>query len=313
MSSTLPPDPALAAAPLPDVPDVPDAPDAVHDGDAAAASPANVPPDASEPVGAEPRDTESDDTAHAADGAPATTDTDTPAGTPRANGATLSPEACAQALKTRFPALFRGAAKPLKLRIQADIQQRAPGVFSKAALSGFLRRHTSSTSYLIALSNATQRFDLDGAPAGELADEHRQAAQEELARRRNSRVEREALEIQQRRNRAQLLRDFETNKLTVANFCALKGVAPEELDGLLALAREEKAQAPLPPPSRPPGRPGDGRDGPQRDGRGQDTRGPQDRPPRDARGPRTDGRPEPRREPRNDAGRRGPPRGPKAG
>ena len=70
---------------------------------------------------------------------------------------------CAEQLRQRFPALFAGVPRPLKLRIQADIQQRAPGVFSKAALSAFLRRHTGRTGYLIALTRAPHRFDLDGA------------------------------------------------------------------------------------------------------------------------------------------------------
>ena len=57
---------------------------------------------------------------------------------------------CAAELRQRFPALFAGAPKPLKLRIQADIQERAPGVFSKQALSAFFRRYTGSTGYLTA-------------------------------------------------------------------------------------------------------------------------------------------------------------------
>ena len=71
-----------------------------------------------------------------------------------------------------FPALFTGRPKPVKLRVQADIQERAPGKFSKAQLSAFLRRHTGSTSYLIALTQAKTRFDLDGNPAGEISEEH---------------------------------------------------------------------------------------------------------------------------------------------
>ena len=51
------------------------------------------------------------------------------------------------------------------------------------ALSAFFRRHTGSTSYLIAVSKAAHRFDLDGQPAGEISAEHREAAVEELARR----------------------------------------------------------------------------------------------------------------------------------
>ena len=47
------------------------------------------------------------------------------------------------------------------------------------------------------------------------------------------------VEEQQRRNRAGLLHDFQTTTLTPANFCALKGVAVDELDGLLAIARTE--------------------------------------------------------------------------
>ena len=179
--------------------------------------------------------------------------------------ATLSPAECAQQLKQRFPALFAGAVKPLKLRIQVDIQERAPGVFSKQALSAFFRRHTGSTSYLIAVSKAPHRVDLDGQPAGEVSAEHRQIALDELARRRTNNESRRELEEQQRRNRAGLLRDYETTTLTRPNFCALKGVAVEELDGLLAIARteaEERARH-QPPAFERPRRPGPP-NGPQR-------------------------------------------------
>jgi sRNA-binding protein len=162
------------------------------------------------------------------------------------------PAAVGERLRQRFPALFAGPAKPLKLRIQADIQEQAPGEFTKQDLSAFFRRHTTSTSYLIAITKAATRFGLDGQAAGELSDEHRQVAAEELARRRANRQAREQLEAQQRRNRAGLLHDFERTTLTTANFCALKGVAVEELDGLLALAREEARSAP--PPRQPPRR-----------------------------------------------------------
>ena len=84
-----------------------------------------------------------------------------------------------------FPALFMpGAFKPIKLRVQADIQQRAPGQFTKKQLSIFLHRHTTSTAYIRALVASTQRFDLDGQPAGDVAGEHLEAAKLELERRR---------------------------------------------------------------------------------------------------------------------------------
>ena len=98
--------------------------------------------------------------------------------------ALMSPAACAAQLKQLFPALFTGVAKPLKLRIQADIQARAPGLFTKPLLSVVLRRYTGSHSYLVALTQAAHRFDLDGVPAGELSAEHKQVAMDELTLRR---------------------------------------------------------------------------------------------------------------------------------
>lgn len=89
-------------------------------------------------------------------------------------------------LATHFPALFgEGVIKPIKLRIQVDIHQRAPGVFTKKALSFFLQRHTTRTAYLRALvAEGATRVDLDGQPAGEISAEHRDAAGVELERRR---------------------------------------------------------------------------------------------------------------------------------
>ena len=85
--------------------------------------------------------------------------------------------------------------KAIKLRIHADIQARAPGVFSKRTLGIFFSRYTTTTAYLKALAAPdTQRFDLDGQPAGEIAEEHRAAAVEELARRREMQDARRAAE-----------------------------------------------------------------------------------------------------------------------
>jgi sRNA-binding protein len=105
----------------------------------------------------------------------------------------LSPADCARELAQRFPALFgTPRPQPLKLRIQADIQARAPGVFTRRALSHFLHRHTTGNGYLRALAAAPHRVDLDGQPAGEIAEEHRSAAAAELARRQALRPQRQA-------------------------------------------------------------------------------------------------------------------------
>lgn len=92
----------------------------------------------------------------------------------------------ARLLAQHFPALFgAGVIKPIKLRIQSDINQRAPGVFTKKALSIFLQRYTTATAYLRTLvAEGATRSDLDGQPVGEVAAEHRDAAGLELERRR---------------------------------------------------------------------------------------------------------------------------------
>jgi sRNA-binding protein len=262
--------------------------------------------------------------------------------------APLAPAATLALLKQHFPALFNGPARPLKLRIQQDIQARAPGIFTRATLSAFFRRHTTSTAYLIGLSKATHRFDLDGQPAGELAEEHKQAAVVELTRRRQITREREqetqaaqraaqreaqraemaqqAEDMQARQARAALLRDFTRTTLTLANFCALKGMAPEQLNPLLEQAKKEAAESPPVQPrfgddrrgpgprrdDRPFGRPDghpDGRpDRGPRGAQGPDNRGPRresadGRPPRS--GPRDGRRPPGGRGPRGDGGQGG--------
>jgi ProP effector len=195
------------------------------------------------------------------------------AATPPPQTAMTVPQ-CAALLREHFPALFDGPAKPLKLRIQADINERQPGVFPKQALSAFLRRHTMSDAYLKAMGQSQHRFDLDGQPAGEVSEEHRkialatleerrsrqQAARaavrdqqrdaqrdaqreaERAARREAQRAEKKAAAVAERSFRAALLRDFETTTLTRENFCALKGVEPAKLDELLVLAQQDRDQ-----------------------------------------------------------------------
>jgi ProP effector len=233
-----------------------------------------------------------------------------------------------------LPGAVRRAPKPLKLRIQADIQQRAPGVFTRKVLSIFLSRYTGSGAYLVAMGKATQRFDLDGQPAGEISAEHHEAAAQELTRRRALRKEREQqaeqarraqwqaqqeqqrAEQQARRDRLQLLRAFENSSLTKANFCALKGLTPEALDAQLAQARQEAADWAAQQPAQAPR--GDDRP-PRRDDRPprRDDRGPRPerregrdgRPPQGPRGDRRDGPPGGR--PRNEGPRSGRPNDPR--
>jgi len=170
-------------------------------------------------------------------------------------------------LRARFPALFAApGVLPVKLRIHADIQARAPGVFSRRSLGAVLARYTTSTAYLKALVKSPQRFDLDGQPAGDIAPEHRQAAQEELAKRlhrsakppdkrkpdspnapRMPRTPRAASHTKAPpqdeqdaasadRAASELARAYRGSALSKANFCVLKGVSEAQLEAALSSA-----------------------------------------------------------------------------
>jgi sRNA-binding protein len=250
-------------------------------------------------------------------------------------------EDCGPQLKKLYPALFSNPPKPLKLRIQADIQARSPGLFTKPQLSAFLRRYTGSHGYLNAIVKATHRFDLDGNPGDELSDEHRVAATEELTRRRANTQARVALESEQRVNRATLLTEFEVNTLPAAEFAAAKGVPEAELEPLIARARKEALEPPPAPAFNRDRRGPNPNRGPRPDGQGpRNARPPREAhaagtapagtpaadgpPPTDAprgprsdapRGPRTDAPRGPRtdapRGPRSDAPRTDRPQGPR--
>ena len=162
----------------------------------------------------------------------------------------VSPATTGARLAELFPALFSaaapgapGPAKPIKLRIHADIQARAPGLFSKRVLGIFFSRFTTTTAYLKALVNAPQRLDLDGEPAGDISEEHRQLARDELARRQALAAERRAALRPPRRERPPAL-DGDTGQGS-PNFTQSDGPA----------SPRPEAPSERRPDNRPPGRP----------------------------------------------------------
>jgi ProP effector len=72
--------------------------------------------------------------------------------------------------------------QPLALGIHKTIKERLPELNAQD-LRTAMRIHTASTRYLKVLSQADKRFDLDGAPAGEVTAEQRQQALDTLRER----------------------------------------------------------------------------------------------------------------------------------
>ena len=206
----------------------------------------------------------------------------TPAPTPKVPEP--SPAVTGTRLAALFPALFvgpdgKGTWQPIKLRIHADIQARAPGEFTKRTLGIFFSRYTTTTAYLKALANAPQRVDLDGQAAGEITEEHRQLARDEIARRQALATERRAALRPPRRERPPA-REGEASQISAPD------VQPDRSASPRPEARPERR-----PDNRPPGRPpqpprgdaphGDAPRPERRDARGPNPPSPQgERPPR---------------------------------
>jgi sRNA-binding protein len=195
----------------------------------------------------------------------------------------LSPAQTAQRLAELFPALFGPEPKPIKLKIQADLQVRAPGVFQRRSLSWFLSRHTTTNAYLKALLQHSTRFDLDGQPAGEISAEHRQAAEEELARRRAiAQAKRQAARAPQgpaRGPRQAQPGQHAGDTVQPGDAATHAADPPEPAAGSPAEAAGARRAGGSPQGRGQP--PGEHRErGPRRDGRGPSAQAPEQRPPR---------------------------------
>ncbi|MDR1890537.1 MAG: ProQ/FinO family protein [Zoogloeaceae bacterium] len=93
---------------------------------------------------------------------------------------TQNPRALLKELQAQFPA-FRDCL-PLSIGIDKAIKAALPEV-SKKSLRIALSLHTHGNRYLRGMAKATQRFDLNGLPVGEVTEEHRQHAAETLRER----------------------------------------------------------------------------------------------------------------------------------
>lgn len=96
-------------------------------------------------------------------------------------------------LQTRYD-VFRNFS-PLAIGIDKQLFAAMPEV-SKRTLRLAMRSHTISTRYLKEMEKGTQRLNLDGTPAGEVTDENRQHAAEQLRERFKKQAEqRRAVEL----------------------------------------------------------------------------------------------------------------------
>ena len=92
---------------------------------------------------------------------------------------------------------------PLAIGIDKQLFEQLPGV-SRKSLRLAMRNHTISTRYLKEMEKGSVRLNLDGSPAGEVTDENRRHAAEQLRERFKKQAEQrkaveEAARAEQRR------------------------------------------------------------------------------------------------------------------
>lgn len=106
-------------------------------------------------------------------------------------------------LKERFP-VFKDF-RPLAIGIHKAIRAMLPEV-DAGQLKLAIKRHVGSTRYLKSISQGGSRFDLDGNPAGEVTEEQRQQAADELRGRFKHAAERKRAEAQSKEQQEKLLK-----------------------------------------------------------------------------------------------------------
>lgn len=86
-----------------------------------------------------------------------------------------------------------GDCRPLAIGIHKAIKLRQPEL-GEGGLRFALKIHTASTKYLKMIANGSQRFDLDGNPAGEITAEQKQQALDTIKERFRKVAERKKAE-----------------------------------------------------------------------------------------------------------------------
>ncbi len=118
------------------------------------------------------------------------TTTETPADKP------TDPRALLKDLQTRFDVF--GNFSPLAIGVDKQVFAQLPEV-SKKSLRLAMRSHTISTRYLKEMEKGTVRLNLDGTPAGEVTDENRQHAAEQLRERFKKQADQRKEQAEQRK------------------------------------------------------------------------------------------------------------------
>lgn len=106
--------------------------------------------------------------------------TDAVVSTPPSSEKMIDVRALLKDLQQRFD-VFRNFS-PLAIGIDKQVFAALPDI-SKRAVRQAMRSHTISTRYLKEMEKGAQRLNLDGTPAGEVTDENRQHATEQLRER----------------------------------------------------------------------------------------------------------------------------------
>lgn len=135
-------------------------------------------------------------------------------------------------LAERYPAVFGSPPRPLKIGIYEDMLRDLCDERAAGRLRSLLAKHTGLPAYLAEVAKGGARFDLSGAPAGEISPEAQAYAAETL-----SEIHAQATAKAERRA---LLKQYEASGLTKREFVTQHGLDHASFCTQVARANNER-------------------------------------------------------------------------
>lgn len=142
-----------------------------------------------------------------------------------------------QSICQLYPEVFGSHIRPLKIGIANDLMAAHPAL-PKKLMHTILGGHTRRVAYIAALAAGGPRYALDGTPSGEVTEQERSDARARLKTIRESKQENQLAE----KARSQILKDYEANTLSFAEFAEHRGMSHDQLTSDPDKARHERAR-----------------------------------------------------------------------
>jgi ProP effector len=134
----------------------------------------------------------------------------------------------------RFPYVFTGELRPLKIGITNDIAEAMGGIIDKRDVVRMISKRVNNVAYNKIVARGGSRYDLHGQPNGEVSQKEQAFAQDWLEKRQAERI---ALS-----ERALLLKAIESSGLNHNAYANQKGLDAAKVESDLDKAKAERVE-----------------------------------------------------------------------